>query len=609
MSPIFVLPQPFAGKVVSAPIPVSSNAAAGLPDEYTVSAPTGFTLEGVEIDDLVVTHHADGSWTGTGAVVIPGGASIQLGPGGPPGFPAQRGIGFTNGGISYVGGRASFPAGAVPITPFFYLDFIGLSIDTSGVFKLDGDVRLTSMPAFNLFGHPLVDVTGCMTIVYATIGPQDEKTCEGGMYVVPGSGELYLHAFGEVDLLGVPFGNAVFDYHSATGTVSFAGSMSYSIADGAFSVDGEAAGSFSSLTKWQIGPVGIHGCEHIIGDHCLGVDVLVSSNGIVGCADILGWEVGAWYRWNGSFGVVSHACSVGSSGNVALQPRYLAGRRAVASPTAAVNLRKGLPFAVLTVHGAAPPRVVVTGPGGVTITDTGAESARTGPGRTAVMHSASQNETLVFIDKPAAGVWHVVAQPGSPTITSVESADGLSTPVVHAAVTGSGSSRHLRYRISNAGRERVTLAEQVGASRRTLDVAQGATGTIAFTPGPGPGGPRKLLALVDLDGVPQATLTVGSYRALALGPAACSRRRGAPARRRGRARLARRGRRRPVSSRNHRQRRRQETRLVKGTTLTVTGAGIGVTATVTAVGADGRIGAAGGAKLAALPAKAPHLRL
>ena len=105
--------------------------------------------------------------------------------------------------------------------------------------------------------------------------------------------------------------------------------------------------------------------------------------------------------------------------------------------------------------------------------------------------------------------------PGSGVLgrASATAAAGLPQPAIKAEVSGRGQRRSLGFRLARAAGQRVTFAEESGRVYREIGTTAKARGTIAFRPAPGPGGRRRIVAVVEQGGIPYAKLTVARYKA------------------------------------------------------------------------------------------------
>ena len=92
-------------------------------------------------------------------------------------------------------------------------------------------------------------------------------------------------------------------------------------------------------------------------------------------------------------------------------------------------------------------------------------------------------------------------------------AEGRPKPGVKASVRGEGRERTLRFRTPKVAGQRVTFAEESQRVYREIGTTSKARGTLRFRPAPGPGGRRRIVAIVEQGGIPYAKLTVARYRA------------------------------------------------------------------------------------------------
>lgn len=174
----------------------------------------------------------------------------------------------------------------------------------------------------------------------------------------------------------------------------------------------------------------------------------------------------------------------------------------------------GLPSGFVAVTGqGAPPHVALVGPGGARVEDT--PGAKSETATSIAFHNAATNTTYFVLKAPAAGAWTVEPQADSAPVTAVQSADGLADPKVTGSMkraAGGGRTRTLSYDVTPLPGQKVTFAEQgTGAARPIGGVAKEGRGTLRFTPADGPGGKRRIVALVSSYGKPRAQLTIASY--------------------------------------------------------------------------------------------------
>jgi len=187
----------------------------------------------------------------------------------------------------------------------------------------------------------------------------------------------------------------------------------------------------------------------------------------------------------------------------------------VASPKAAraaaagysVVLPNGLPSAMFRVRGTGgAPDVKIVDPHGHDVT---------GSSNTVFIQWHDPKTVFVAVRHPIAGRWTVSPKQGSSPIAGVATAHGMPKLGVKGSVTGHGRRRVLHYRLTSAlaGRK-VVFAERGGRTNHVIGKAHGGVGRIKFTVGPGRGGKRVIVALVNQNGgAPAKALRVTSYTA------------------------------------------------------------------------------------------------
>lgn len=156
----------------------------------------------------------------------------------------------------------------------------------------------------------------------------------------------------------------------------------------------------------------------------------------------------------------------------------------------------------------------VSGEGGVPDVDLiGPDGAAATPAETYV-HAEAGARYLAVV-RPATGTWTVRARPGSPPISRVAVSQQV-TPasVQRARVSGSGRRpRTLAYRARIGADQSITFAERGSSGTRILGVAKTGSRTLRFTPGPGAGGRREIVALIAQDGIVRREVVVTRYTA------------------------------------------------------------------------------------------------
>ncbi|MEX2105798.1 MAG: hypothetical protein WD810_02760 [Solirubrobacterales bacterium] len=85
--------------------------------------------------------------------------------------------------------------------------------------------------------------------------------------------------------------------------------------------------------------------------------------------------------------------------------------------------------------------------------------------------------------------------------------------VIRASVGGKGRRRSVRFRAPRRAGQRITFAEEAKRVYREIGSTGKSRGTLSFRPASGPGGKRRIVAIVEQDGVPYEKLTVARYAA------------------------------------------------------------------------------------------------
>ncbi len=165
----------------------------------------------------------------------------------------------------------------------------------------------------------------------------------------------------------------------------------------------------------------------------------------------------------------------------------------------------GLPTATILVMGqGAAPDLTVTGPGGETITSATPSSAGF------VAGAVGANAAWVVLNKPTGGTWVVTPNAGSSAVTSLKLSQGYKPAKVEANVKRG----RIKYRVSRLGGvQQVTFRESGRFGTHVLGTVDNAKGTLKFKPSPGAGGDRRVVALIEQNGLITNEVPVGSYKA------------------------------------------------------------------------------------------------
>ncbi|HMM49171.1 MAG TPA: hypothetical protein PKE32_06120, partial [Miltoncostaeaceae bacterium] len=172
------------------------------------------------------------------------------------------------------------------------------------------------------------------------------------------------------------------------------------------------------------------------------------------------------------------------------------------------------------------PSITVIGPRGQAVTP-------------AATFADDQSATLfVAVSKPAPGTYTLQAAPGTPAIGEVAvSRQVAPAAIVRARVAGRGRAPPpLTSRARSGANQSTACAGRSRAGTRRIGTARAGTRRLRFTPGPGPGGRRDIVALVSQNGLVRSERTVARFSAPP--PARVGRARGLRVRRAGRSLVA-----------------------------------------------------------------------
>lgn len=433
----------------------------------------------LELDHLDVSYSsATDTWDGSGGIGLPPR---------PGGFHAAVDVRFAGG--HFVHGaieiKPQFPG--IPIFTDVFIDSFGAALDLEPVTKITGDVGIGVIPV-GPDPPPTFQVDGTIAVTFA-----DPFRIE-----IDGTGSLFGQQIEQAHLLFVSNG--------------------YLEVKGGVDVELGPLGLQGSLDAVVDAPHHVYSAEFDadfqIADISLSqVAAIVSSRGIAVCGNYTVLTVTVGHHWGHSltdifpgFGLPGSKCDL-SDYRVSASPARVA--RAAAAGT---GVPVALPHAALVnvaVRGTGgAPSVVLTSPTGKRVTPS--TDLRTA---VAVKPLPALHGSVVVLRSPAAGTWHVSAAPGSPPMTSVEESHSLPPARVRAHVTGRGRKRHLVYSMAPRPGLVVQFAEIGRRAIHLLGHAKGARGTIAFAPADGPAGSRRIVALMQQDGLPRPQATVAHYTA------------------------------------------------------------------------------------------------
>lgn len=301
---------------------------------------------------------------------------------------------------------------------------------------------------------------------------------------------------------------------------------------GGFSLQGGFDGSIYGLRYMNLeGKVALD----VPGEGELSAQALLSTKGLAACRTIYkSAKAGFYYLWDGDWDWFVKSCDLGHAravppgnlpftsdedGPFAIPSTQRSGNatasrtRRAAKSAQQIRVPKGLPIEAFSWVGRdAPPKVKLTGPGGIEIsTPAGNESRR--HGRYWIVQAPKTKTTYIAVGAPPPGNWTATLLPESSPVVSARTAEGLPKPAVRARVSGRGSKRVLSWRLRRIPGQTVRFAEKGRSSSAILATTKSRTGRVRFRPPTGLPGKRRIVALVEQDGLIRAKLPVASYNA------------------------------------------------------------------------------------------------
>lgn len=247
--------------------------------------------------------------------------------------------------------------------------------------------------------------------------------------------------------------------------------------------------------------------EICVGPACAtGAGAVVSTIGLAVCLPVPSVPRGAGYRWGepifGGVDVWLTSCDMDEYETADARANALGAHQATGEAVAAVRGRPA--SAAFRVRGAdGVPAVDVIGPDGAMVAPE------------AAFAEAESGTLFLSLRRPAPGVYTVRAQAGSPAIAEVAvSQQVVPAAITRARVTGTGRRpRTLAYRATIGAGQSIALLERGRAGTRVIGTARAGTRTLRFTPGPGPGGRREIVAVSAIDGLARSERVVARYTA------------------------------------------------------------------------------------------------
>lgn len=439
--------------------------------------------------------------------------------------------GLADGKLTSLGASVGNLGQRVPLADGVYLDHVSFGVCLSPPpFKLKADVGANFLGSKN------------------TVAVDGSVTYTDGYRFNPWSLELD----GHVSVATIPVGYGtfavngfgVFDFSLGAGVdiLNGAASLNAQIAgwidgrNGNFVVGGEGQICLQGLScpllkaEGEVSSVGVAGCL-TIGSFSPGIDLVIPLDGgsphLGGPSEPI--SAGFGYNWNAStFNLLGGSCDF-----TPYEPTYptaQAGRASQASVGYRLSMAPDTKAVSLRIHGThGPPRVVLRGPHGATITQP-ASGGVLRKGHYVIAQNKTDGTTDVLLVRPAAGVWTVSPVPGSSSSpTKIDRASVAMPPTFATHIRAKRGLQTLQVAYAVPIGTRVRLLERTKGLTRTLTArlrGRKCPGlpalrpgtrekilcvTIRFRPANGPGGTRHIQAVVTRGGIPIMQKNIASF--------------------------------------------------------------------------------------------------
>lgn len=417
------------------------------------------------------------------------------------------GVGFADRGFNYARGVLTAAGDGMSIGAGIKVQKIDISVCAGPPAKVEGRIALTALPGDKGPGLKIPNA--------GVIYKEGEKAGDPWTLRVEAE-EADLDVGKKLTLKNLHVG------YSSAGMVDFGGRVNFSLGikgpipgadiDAAVTVDAGLEGWITS-NKFNA-DFDARGCfagKVTIADTlplpfsnvCTTVKGVVSTYGMAACGN-LKWDkkdlgsIGVGYRWGGELKPFAGSCDLKEWRTGKPQ----AGASALGEKSVAVaGGQRGVLLAARGIGHA--PQVTVRGPGGAVLQSAADsnEAAKNAYGM--VWQNTGTDTTYVLLGHPRGGRWTVKGQ-----VAEVKSAGMRPAPKVSASVRRGV----LRYHVASVKGQRVTFEERGNGVSRTLATAT-RSGRLKFRPAAGPGGTRRIVALVEQDGLPRKRMTVARFKA------------------------------------------------------------------------------------------------
>lgn len=383
----------------------------------------------------------------------------------------------------------------------------------------------------DVMGCSLFGISGTLTIQFA---PFELNANAAGELLCNQVAEEYFHVdeAGDIGLGG--------NVHIEIYVLSFEAGIAFEVSQGHFQFDGN-----------------VNACLHLLGEHCLGAEVVVSDHGVGACADLGFTHAGAGIVFPDETHFMLDSCDIAQFRSLPMPANLASLRRFPSTDGPFASAARGSPLAdgrsagtaedIPGAHGTSAttaqalpsfnvphgqgvtaigirgtggaPNVTLKGPDGRTI-ETPADGFLKNASEVVIADGRKTMETYFFINHPAPGKWTIASNPGSVPVAGVDQAAGLPSPDLHAKLSRAGKGRErLRYSLRKIPGQQVSFVDaHKGHGFRVLGQAHGSKGAIAFSPSNDLGSRHEIVAWVTQDGHPREDVTLIHYTAPTPGP-------------------------------------------------------------------------------------------
>jgi len=479
------------------------------------------SIGGIGFDNLAFHYSAKGDatancsrdyWHATAKI------SLGDGPNGEPGAgfnltppPSQNGIAFCAGSFKSAGGVLDFGVPIPPpeLFPGVLLNSINFAIQLNPT-VLRGGATISALDLFKVSGTLLAAFatrSAPYTLTKADAGAdlQDiaPRTFYTTTFAVGGALALTVPGIGELDIAHGGLLYAYPDYVALGAHVD--------VQLGIFVFHGSLGGQATVHNHHFEADLSANICIRGVAIACAGGLGIVSSVGVVACLNIGPLHPGVGLKTNGKYEVwLIDGCKPSHYWVRDISAPKSA-READAPSSLSFDLARGetAKNVSLTGDGGAP-KVLVTGPGGETLSLSADGLTRSGA--LVGLRADEFGATYIGIDHGKPGRYTITPLPGSVPLGQLSTTlPGYDTNFT-GSVTGSGGQLVLHYDArKHGGGQQVTFYEDGTNVTHQLGTSTGGRGTLRFTPAPGAAGKRTIVARATVDGVPIADQTLAHF--------------------------------------------------------------------------------------------------